>query len=74
MARIAADQYKFEGTPDSVHALRSWLIECLRILPDAISVIHADDNGHFIRLPYIEEKPDWDLRKGALVCHLYRRF
>jgi len=63
MARIAADQHKFEGTPESVHALRSWLIERLRILPDAISVIHADNNGHFIRLPYIEEKPDWDPRK-----------
>jgi len=63
MARIAADQHKFEDAPGSSRELRNWMIERLRILPDAISVIHADNQGRFIRLPYIEGPSSWDPRK-----------
>lgn len=63
MARIAADQHKFGDDAGSSRELRSWMIERLRILPDAISIIHADSQGRFIRLPYIEGASSWDPRK-----------
>lgn len=67
MARTAADQHKFSANENNDLALRSWLIERLRIMPDAVSIIHADNNGHYSRLPYIasdqSEKEAWDPRK-----------
>lgn len=63
MARIAADQHKFDDTGESNLALRTWLIERLRIMPDGISIIHADHHGHFIRLPYVDSTFVWDPTK-----------
>lgn len=65
MARVAADQHKFEGSPDGGYSLRNWLIERLRIIPDAVAIIHADNNGHYTRLPYVENPSDWDPRKES---------
>lgn len=67
MARTAADQQRFGANEDQDLALRNWLIERLRIMPDAVSIIHADNNGHYTRLPHIDISPDkdtaWDPRK-----------
>lgn len=63
MARTAADQHKFSTTEHDDLALRNWLIERLRIMPDAVSIIHASNDGHYTRLPYIESKETWDPRK-----------
>lgn len=63
MVRVAADQHKFEDSPHSGRAQRNWMIERLRILPDAISIIHADNKGNFVRLPYVEDASGWDPRK-----------
>ncbi|MGY5365911.1 sensor domain-containing diguanylate cyclase [Enterobacter oligotrophicus] len=60
MARVAADQHKFDGDAKSEHTLRNWMIERLRIMPDAISIIHADNKGHFTRLPYVEAASSWE--------------
>ncbi|ASV53629.1 diguanylate cyclase (GGDEF) domain protein [Lelliottia jeotgali] len=67
MARTAADQHKFNPNENDDLALRNWLIERLRIMPDAVSIIHADNDGHFIRLPHLESHQEkgatWDPRK-----------
>lgn len=67
MSRSAADQHKFNITDDSDLALRNWMIERLRIMPDAISIIHAGNDGHYTRVPYIqslqEKGESWDPRK-----------
>lgn len=65
MARIAADQHKFDVSSDNSRPLRNWLIERLRIMPDAISIIHADNSGHFLRLPYVDKASNWDPRKES---------
>lgn len=66
MARTAADQHKFSANEDEDLGLRNWLIERLRIMPDAVSIIHADNNGHYTRLPHIELHEEkgaaWDPR------------
>lgn len=69
MARVSADQHKFSQGKAQDLSLRNWLIERLRIMPDAVSIIHADDAGNFIRLPYLA-KPhtnaqSWDPRKES---------
>lgn len=63
MARIAADQHKFDVATERDRSLRNWLIERLRIMPDGISIVHADHHGNFIRLPYVEGAARWDPRK-----------
>lgn len=63
MARIAADQHKFDVTPDNSPSLKNWLIERLRIMPDGISIVHADSKGHFIRIPNAGGTTSWDPRK-----------
>lgn len=69
MARVAADQHKFSHIEETDLPLRNWLIERLRIMPDAVSIIHADDDGHFIRLPYTgalsKKNINWDPRQAA---------
>ncbi|MEB7544925.1 sensor domain-containing diguanylate cyclase [Enterobacter huaxiensis] len=63
MARIAADQHKFDVNHEGSLALRNWLIERLRIMPDGISIIHADNKGNLLRIPYVEGNSSWDPRK-----------
>lgn len=63
MARTAADQHKFSTSEHDDLTLRNWLIERLRIMPDAVSIIHASNDGHYTRLPFIESKEAWDPRK-----------
>lgn len=67
MTRIAADRHTFDKQDENDLALRSWMIERLRIMPDALSIIHVSNNGHYIRLPYVPlnigEKKAWDPRK-----------
>jgi len=67
MTRIAADRHTFDKKNENDLTLRNWMIERLRIMPDALSIIHVDNNGHYIRLPYVplssDEKNRWDPRK-----------
>lgn len=67
MTRIAAERHTFDKQNENDLALRNWMIERLRIMPDALSIIHVSNNGHYIRLPYIPlnggEKNAWDPRK-----------
>lgn len=67
MTRIAADRHTFDKKNENDLTLRNWMIERLRIMPDALSIIHVDNDGHYIRLPYVplssDEKNRWDPRK-----------
>lgn len=69
MTRIAADQHKFDKIHENDRTLRNWMIERLRIMPDALSIIHVDNNGSYIRLPYVplsdDQEQKWDPRKES---------
>ena len=69
MTRIAADQHKFDKVNENDRTLRNWMIGRLRIMPDALSIIHVDNNGRYIRLPYAplsdEQEQKWDPRKES---------
>ena len=67
MARTAADQHKFNRSNESDSARRNWLIQRLRIMPDAVSIVHVDNDGFYTRSPYIDLHQEglltWDPRK-----------
>lgn len=68
MTRIAAEQHKFDKTKETDRSRRNWMIERLRIMPDALSIIHVDNEGHYIHLPYAplsdDEENNGDPRKA----------
>ncbi|HHA1351908.1 TPA: diguanylate cyclase [Enterobacter ludwigii] len=52
-------------TQDDKAEFRAWLIDRLRVMPDVSSIIYADYNGRYVRVPYLEhpQVERWDPRK-----------